>query len=167
MSGYARWGLPVLIAACLAVPFGNVAAISRGDARTGLEALEAGSLESIAAWLKRSGADGYLAADVADAAGIPRRAAEEVLEAKQRGFRSDDVLRIAQIPADDARDFVLFVVQRPGGEIYFYLATVGGGLQRAFVSVPAEKAVLPIRLAEAQSAYRHEIHYWEARIAGR
>jgi hypothetical protein len=167
MSGIGRWALPGLFAACLAVPVNEVAAVSRGDALPGLEALAFGRLKSITAWLKQSGRDGYLAADVADAAGIPRNAAEEVLDAKQRGFRSGGVLRIAQIPADDARDFVLFMVQRPGGEVYFYLATVSGGLKKAFVSVPAQKAVLPIGLAEAQGDFQHEILYWEARIAGR
>jgi len=29
------------------------------------------------------------------------------------------VLRIAQIPADEKRDFLLFMVQRPEGEVYF------------------------------------------------
>jgi hypothetical protein len=140
--------------------------VSRGGSPAGLEALEAGSLKSIAAWLKQSGRDGYLAADVADAAGIPRSQSEEVLEAKQRGFKSGDVLHIAQIPADDKRDFLLFMVQRPDGEVYFYLSTVKEGLKKAFVFVPAEKAVLPLESAEAQSNFQSEILYWQARIAG-
>src|SRR5437773_10353825 len=97
----------------LAAPSIEVAAVSRGGAAPEHDALDTAGLRSIAAWLKVSGRDGYLGADVADAAGIPRESAESALDAKQRGFRSDNVLRIAQIPADEKRDFLLFMVQRP------------------------------------------------------
>src|SRR5262245_3079980 len=69
--------------------------------------LQSDILKSIVAWLKASGREGYLAADVADAAGIPRSGAEAALDARQRGFRSEGILRIAQIPSDGKRDFLL------------------------------------------------------------
>ena len=81
------------------------------------------SLRSIAGWLRRPGRDGFVGADVADVMGIPRRHGEDLLEARQRGFRNEDVLRIAQISADDKRDFMLFMVQRPDDQVYFYLST--------------------------------------------
>jgi hypothetical protein len=152
--------------ALLAAPAGEVPAASREAALPGIEALDTASLKSIAAWLKESGKEGYLAADVADAAGIPRAQAEDVLEARQRGFRSGDVLRIAQIPADERRDFLLFMVQRPDGEVFFYLSTLKDGLKKAFVSIPGRNAVLALESAEAQAHFQQEIRYWEARIAG-
>lgn len=130
------------------------------------EILEAASLRSITTWLQASGRDGYLAADVADAAGIPRAAAEEVLEARQRGFRSGEVLRIAQASPDGNRDFLLFMVQRPEGEVYFFFATVKDGLKRAFVSIPKQAAVLTLSRAEATAAFQREILYWQARASG-
>jgi hypothetical protein len=130
------------------------------------DASQAGSLKSIVAWLKASGREGYLAADVADAAGIAREAAEPALDAVQRGFRSGGVLRIAQIPADPRRDFLLFVVQRPGGEVYFYLSSVGEGLKKAFVFLPLKNSVSVLDAGEAQANFREEIRYWEARVAG-
>src|SRR4051812_3897916 len=81
------------------------------------EVIDAASLRSIAGWLKQSGREGYLAAEVADAVGIPRNASEDLLAARQRGFRNGEVLRIAQISADTKRDFVLFTVQQPNGEV--------------------------------------------------
>src|SRR5919109_1791915 len=68
-------------------------------------------LRAIAAWLRYHGREGYIGADVADAMGIARGRAE-LLSAWQRGFRSDDVLRIAQISTDEEHDFILFMVQR-------------------------------------------------------
>ena len=108
------------------------------------------------------GRDGYLGADVADAAGIPRDLAEDVLDAKQRGFRSDNILRIAQVPADQKRDFLLFMVQRPDGQVYFYLATVKDGLKKAFVSNPADKSVAVLETGQAQANFQQEILYWQA-----
>ena len=49
--------------------------------------VEATGLRSIAGWLKAQGADGFLAAEVADAIGIPRDTGVELLAARQRGFR--------------------------------------------------------------------------------
>jgi hypothetical protein len=112
------------------------------------------------------GIDGYLAADVADAAGIPRDEAETALDAKQRGFRSDNVLRIAQVPADTRRDFLLFMVQRPDGEVTFYLASVKEGLKKAFVFLPLKNAVSTLALEEARSSFQQEIRYWQARASG-
>src|ERR1044072_2323850 len=101
---------------------------------------DAVSLRSIAGWLRESGRDGFVGADVADAMGIPRPVTEEGLEARQRGFRNEDVLRIAQISADDKRDFMLFMVQRPDDQVYFYFSTVRDGLKKAFVSIPDRKS---------------------------
>ncbi len=89
-----------------------------------------------------------------------------MLEAKQRGFRSGDVLRIAQVPADGQREFLLFMVQRAEGEVYFYLCTVRQGLRKAFVSIPQQGAVLALEPAEALPAFQRELQYWRARSAG-
>jgi hypothetical protein len=165
----ARRGIFVVFALVLFVPAGSVdalAALARSDRSAEIESLETSSLKSIAAWLKQSGRDGYLGADVADAAGIPRERAEDVLDAKQRGFRSDNILRIAQVPADQKRDFLLFMVQRPDGQVYFYLATVKDGLKKAFVSTPGEKSVAALEADQARANFQQEILYWQARIAG-
>jgi hypothetical protein len=159
------WGLAGLIA-LLAAPAADAPAASRGTAIPGIEAVDTASLKSIAAWLKESGKEGFVAGDVADAAGIPRGQAEDALEAKQRGFKSGNVLRIAQIPTDEARNFLLFMVQKPDGEVYFYHSTVKEGLKKAFVSIPGQNAVLPLGSEEAQVSFQREISYWEARIAG-
>jgi hypothetical protein len=155
----------VLVALAL-VPLAEVGAVSREGSTPGIEVLEAGSLKSIAAWLKQSGRDGYLAADVADAAGIAREESESVLDAKQRGFRSDNVLRIAQVPADTRRDFLLFMVQRPDGEVTFYLSSVKEGLKKAFVFLPLKNAVSDLAPEEARSSFQQEIAYWQARASG-
>ena len=147
-------------------PIAEVSAVSRSNALPVLQALEAASLKSIAAWLKESGRDGYLAADVVEAAGIPRDKAEGVLDAKQRGFKTGGVLHIAQIPADSKRDFLLFMVQRPDGEMYFYLSTVREGLKKAFVLVPFRKTVQVLDPAEAQENFRQEVFFWGQRVAG-
>jgi hypothetical protein len=144
----------------------EVSAVARGGlGLPGLESLDSGNLQSIAAWLKQSGRDGYLAGDVADAAGIPRGAAEDALEAKQRGFKSGGVLRIAQISTDERRDFLLFMVQHPDGEVFFYLSSVKDGLKKAFVFVPLKKSVVPLAPADAQSSFLQEIQYWQERIS--
>ena len=143
----------------------EVAARPRGDAQPGVQSLEAASLRSIAAWLRQSGRDGYLAADVADAAGIPRERSEDVLEARQRGFKSGDVLHVAQLSADERRDFLLFMVQQPT-EVYFYLSSVREGFRKAFVFVPASRSLLALEPAEAQENFRREVLYWEQRVAG-
>ena len=126
--------------------------------------VEATTLRSITAWLHRSGKEGWLSADVADAAGIPRALTEDLLEARQRGFRSDEVLRIAQISASDKRDFLLFMVQRPDDHVYFYLSTVREGLKKAFVSIPSRNLVMPLDRLEAEARFRQEVRYWGERI---
>lgn len=164
--GSAMRGMQCALALCAFLPLAAVPAVPHDAPLPGIEALEAASLRSIAAWLIRSGKEGYLAADVADAAGIPRNQAEQALDARQRGFRSGDVLRIAQVSADEKRDFLLFMVQRPQGEVLFFRASVSGGLRKAFVSIPASGAVVTLGAEEARSAFRQEISYWEARSAG-
>jgi len=124
------------------------------------KAVESTGLRSIAGWLKAHGAEGFLAADVADAMGIARGADVELIAARQRGFRDDETLRIAQLI--DA-DTLLFMVQRPG-EVYFYLSTVRGGLRKALVSIPGQEAVAPLEAGEAESNFRREVLYWEQRI---
>ena len=122
------------------------------------------SLRSIAGWLRQSGRDGFVGADVADVMGIPRQVTEDVLEARQRGFRNEDVLRIAQISADDKRDFLLFMVQRPDDQVYFYFSTVREGLKKAFVSIPSRNLVMPLDRLEAEARFRQEVRYWGERM---
>jgi hypothetical protein len=128
---------------------------------------EFGSLKSIAGWLREHGRDGYVGADVADAMGIPRLQTEDLLEARQRGFRSDDELRIAQISADEKRDFLLFMVQRPDDQVYFYFSTLREGLKKAFVSIPSRNLVMPLDRLEAEARFRQEVRYWGERIESR
>ena len=123
--------------------------------------LEATGLRSIAGWLKTKGAEGYLAADVADAMGIPREAGVELLAARQRGFRDDEVLRIAQMIEGE---YLVFVVQS-AGEVYFYLSTVRGGLRKALVSLPERESVTPLGAEEAESNFRREVLYWERKVS--
>lgn len=128
---------------------------------------DAVSLRSIAGWLRQSGRDGFVGADVADVMGIPRQVTEDVLEARQRGFRNEDVLRIAQISADDKRDFLLFMVQRPDDQVYFYFSTVREGLKKAFVSIPSRNLVMPLDRLEAEARFRQEVRYWGERMESR
>jgi hypothetical protein len=125
---------------------------------------EFGNLRSIAGWLREHGRDGYVGADVADVMGIPRLQTEDLLEARQRGFKSEDVLRIVQISADDKRDFLLFMVQRPDDQVYFYFSTVREGLKKAFVSVPSQNLVMPMDRLEAEARFRQELRYWGDRM---
>jgi hypothetical protein len=122
------------------------------------------SLRSIAGWLRQSGRDGFVGADVADAMGIPRLQTEDLLEARQRGFRNEDVLRIAQISADGKRDFLLFMVQRPDDQVYFYFSTLREGLKKAFVSIPSKNLVLQLDRLDAEERFRQEMRYWGERI---
>jgi hypothetical protein len=124
------------------------------------------SLHGIAAWLRYYGREGYIGADVADTMGIERPQGEAAVAAWQRGFRTDDILRIAQISADE-RDFILFMVQRPDDQVYFYLSTPLGGLQKAFVSIPSQNKVLPLERPEAEQRFRHEVLYWTERSGAR
>jgi hypothetical protein len=129
-----------------------------------LTSAEFGNLRSIAGWLRQHGRDGYVGADVADAMGIPRLESEALLEARQRGFRTEDELRIAQISADDKRDFLLFMVQRPDDQVYFYFSTVREGLKKAFISIPSQNLVMPLDRLEAEARFRQEVRYWGDRI---
>ena len=148
---------------------GLACALAQAAPQRGLPPLETifevDHLHSIADWLRANGRDGYIGADVADAMGIARPQGEELLKALQRGFRSDDVLRIAQVSADDQRDFILFMVQRPDDQVYFYLSTPLGGLQKAFVSIPSRNLVVPLERSEAELRFRHEVLYWKDRTA--
>ena len=115
---------------------------------------DAVSLRSIAGWLRQSGRDGFVGADVADVMGIPRQLTE-------------DVLRIAQISADDKRDFLLFMVQRPDDQVYFYFSTLREGLKKAFVSIPSRNLVMPLDRLEAEARFRQEVRYWGERMESR
>ena len=122
---------------------------------------EVDHLHGIADWLRTNGRDGYIGADVADAMGIARPQGEPLLAALQRGFRNDEVLRIAQL----FEDYILFMVQRPDDQVYFYLSTPLGGLQRAFLSIPSRNLVVPLERSEAELRFRHEVLYWKDRSA--
>jgi hypothetical protein len=124
-----------------------------------LAPLESVGLRSIAGWLKVHGADGFLAADVADAIGIPRESGAELIAARSRGYRDAEVLRIAQLVDGQ---YLLFVVQAPG-EVYFYLSTVRGGLRKAVVASRA--TVTPLEATEAESNFGREVLYWEQKVA--
>src|SRR5262245_35077351 len=151
--------LAVLGAFCVAV---SAATPTRGALAPEL-ALESGApLQAIVGWLKLHGQDGYVGADVADAIGIPRLEGEELLAARQRGFRSDDVLRIAQA----FEGLVLFMVQQPDDQVYFYLSSPLGGLQKALLSIPSKNLVVPLGRAEAELRFRHEVQYWMERSSG-
>jgi hypothetical protein len=128
---------------------------------------ETTSLRSISGWLRDHGREGFLGADVADAMGIARHESEDRLEARQRGFRSDDVLRIAQVAADGKRDFLLFMVQQPDGQVFFYLSSVRDGLRKAFVSIPSRNLVVPLERGEAEASFLQELLYWEDKAAMR
>ena len=128
------------------------------------------SLHGIVSWLRQHGREGYIGADVADAMGIPRPQGETLVAAWQRGFKSDDVLRIAQVVdnrADGERDFILFMVQRPDDQVYFYLSTPLGGLQKAFLSIPSKNLVVPLKRAEAELRWQTEVLFWKDRSEAR
>jgi hypothetical protein len=153
----------VAIAASAATPLRGVPEAPALD----IAILDASSLHSIVGWLRQHGREGYIGADVADAMGIPRLQGEDLLAARQRGFKNDDVLRIAQISADEERDFILFMVQRPDDQVYFYLSTTLGGLQKAFLSIPSKNLVLPLEPIEAELRFRQEVLYWRDRSEAR
>ena len=113
--------------------------------------------------MRQYGREGYIGPDVAEAMGIERPRGEALLTAMQRGFRSqDDVLRIAQV-LDGQADYLLFMVQRPDDQVYFYLSTPLGGLQKAFLSIPSRNLVVPIERVEAELRWRAEVQYWKDR----
>ena len=157
------------IAACLAA-LGLAASCVTASAAPGAaeaRSIDTVGLRSVAGWLRSHGSSGFLGADVADAMGIRRDPAAESLPARQRGFRNDDVLRIAQITADEGHDFVLFMVQQPDDQVYFYLSTVREGLKKAFVSIPSRNLVMPLDRMEAEAHFRQEVRYWGDRIEPR
>jgi len=157
------------IAACLAA-LALVATCLTASAAPGaaeVRTIDTVGLRSVAGWLRSHGSSGFLGADVADAMGIRRDPAAESLPARQRGFRNDDVLRIAQIPADEGHDFVLFMVQQPDDQVYFYFSTVRDGLKKAFVSIPSKNLVAPLERYEAERNFRAELLYWEDKAATR
>jgi hypothetical protein len=137
----------------------QVPAVSPGTRPTTVAA-ESTGLRSIAGWLRSRGVDGYLGADVADAMGIARAADEAQIGAKQRGFRVEKTLRIAQLI--ESRDALLFMVEQPDDQVFFYLSTVNGGLKKAFVSIPSRNIVAPLGAAEAESSFAAEVLYWES-----
>jgi hypothetical protein len=138
-------------------------AAAPGPALSEGKSLDVVGLRSIAGWLRKNGTDGYVGADVADALGIPRADGKEMLDAKQRGFRNESVLRIAQFFGDH----VLFMVQGGDGEVYFYLSSLSGGLRKALVSIPGRSMVAPLEAREAESNFRAEVLYWEDKAATR
>jgi hypothetical protein len=58
-------------------------------------------------------------------------------------------------------------VQRPDDQVYFYLSTPAGGLQKAFVSIPSMSQVLPLERIEAELRFHQEVLYWKDRSADR
>ena len=127
------------------------------------DAMELVGLRSIAGWLKANGTEGYLGADVARALGIAG-SASGALDARQRGFRNGEDLRIAQLLPDGS---VLFMVQAGQGDVSFYHSTPRGALRRALLSVPGRGLVLPLGGTEAESRFRAEVLYWENKAANR
>jgi len=158
MRGFIRWAMLGLF---VGIAHGAPSAPER---TLQITSAEFGSLRSIAGWLRQHGKDGYVGADVADAMGIPRLESEALLEARQRGYTTEDVLRIAQISVDDKRDFLLFMVQGPDDHVYFYFSTVREGLKKAFVSIPSKNLVMPLDRMEAEASFRHEVRYWGERM---
>ena len=127
-------------------------------------AVESDGLRSIAGWLRAHGVEGWLGADVADAMDIARGPDEAQIAALQRGFRMEKTLRVAQLL--ESRDAILFMVERPDDQVFFYLSSVSGGLKKAFVSIPSRGLVAPLGAAEAESSFATEVLYWESRIHG-
>ena len=150
--------------ACLvAMPAG---AVPRPSAGSVYFTAENASLRSIAGWLKKSGAEGWLSGEVADTVGIPRKPGEDLLEARQRGFRTDGVLRIAQISRSEDRDFMIFMAQRPDGEVHLHFATLREGWRGSYISIPEKHIVVPLEHTEALERFEAELAYWELRMAG-
>ena len=127
-------------------------------------AVELVGLRSIAGWLRAHGTEGYLGTDVARALGIAPAAAGGLLDARQRGFRNGEVLRIAQLLPDGS---MLFMVQDADGEVSFYHSSPRDGLRRALLSLPGRGLVLPIAPAEAQARFQAEVLYWEDKAVNR
>ena len=141
----------------------SFAASAANPTARGEPVLDRENLRTIAGWLRDHGREGYIGADVADVMELPRMLGEELLAARQRGFKNDDELRIAQVSADERQDFILFMVQRPDDQVYFYLSTPAGGLQKAFISIPSKGMVVPLERLEAEPRFRREVLYWKDR----
>lgn len=122
--------------------------------------MELVGLRSIAGWLKEKGTEGYVGPDLAEALGIGH--GDGPLDARQRGFRNAAVLRVAQLLPDES---MLFMVQDPDGEVYFYHSSPRTGLRRALLSIPGRQLVVPLGRAEAESNFRAEVLYWEDKAA--
>ena len=157
-----RYGLVLALFSLL-----SCAAAAASPSRAEVPTLDTEGLRTIADWLRDHGRDGYIGADVADVMELPRMLGEELLAARQRGFKSDDELRIAQVPADERQDFILFMVQRPDDQVYFYFSTVRDGLKKAFVSIPSRNLVMPLDRLEAEARFRQEVRYWGERMESR
>jgi hypothetical protein len=91
---------------------------------------------------------------------IPRLESEEVVIAKQMAFQSGETLYLAQVSADDRREFLMFMVKQPD-RVIFYLSTVTEGFKKAIVSIPERGVVLPLESAEAEKGFRQVVSYWE------
>lgn len=127
----------------------------------------AASLQSISSWLERSGEHGWMGADVADALDILRLQTENSVAARQKAYRSGETLHLAQVSADERREFLLFMVKGPDEQVYFYLSTVADGFKKAFVVLPGGQGVVPLEAEVAERGFRAEIAYWEGIIATR
>jgi hypothetical protein len=120
----------------------------------------ADTLQWISDWLEKSGVDGAMGAEVADVLSIPRLDSEEVVIAKQMAFQSGDTLYLAQVSADDRREFLMFMVKQPD-RVIFYLSTVAEGFKKAIVSIPDRGLVMPLEDGEAEKGFREVVSYWE------
>ncbi len=154
-----RWAVPGLCA--LFFSFGPVSE-GYSSVRPAVRVAKAasGSLQSIAAWLEKSGVDGAMGAEVADALNVPRLESEETVGARQMAFQSGETLYLAQVLADERREFLLFMVKRPD-RVIFYLSTVADGFKKAVVSIPERHIVIPLHGAEAEKGFRDVVAYWE------
>jgi len=102
--------------------------------------------------------------DLADSFNRMSGSIEHLLHVQREKQRLDDELRIAQISADEKRDFLLFMVQRTDDQVYFYFSTVREGLKKAFVSIPSKNLVMPLDRLEAEARFNYEVRYWGERI---
>src|SRR3954464_13622652 len=94
-----RLGFKLALLGVLVAPLAHAAPASPGFEQ--IISADAVSLRGGSRWLRHSGRDGFVGADVADVMGFPRQITEDVLEACQRGFKNEDGLRIATTLADD------------------------------------------------------------------
>jgi hypothetical protein len=163
MSG-TRWGALVVCAAALAL-----APVTAGhtSVKPGLYPVKSTveALQTIATWLERSGEEGWMGADVADALEILRLKTEDSVAARQRAFRTGEKLHLVQGSADERREFLLFMVKGPDQRVRFYLATVSEGYKRGFMTVPGRRGVEALDAAEGARGFRSEVSYWQGIMA--